>query len=136
MSEVDEGKLQVESDVTIGEFFLEHTRLIPVANDDDVKLDLTIGDEDGFKFTIVLAFETDHINKSPNISYSSDPENGVITVTLKNFSFPYCELTDSLATKKVKVADINDKEIYISFVVFLLKDMSNSILIVFNMYSK
>jgi hypothetical protein len=137
MSETNESKLQVESDVTVDkEFFLEHTRLVPAKKDSNIRLDLTVGGEDGFEFTIVLVFKSDPHEASPQIKYNTDPETNTINVTLINWCYPYYDSMNSVSTKKIKIADIDDKEIFIDLMLFFVKDSDESTLVVFNMYSK
>lgn len=137
MEDVNAGKMQVKSEVVINkEFFLEHTRTFILNKNSSATLDITIGGDDGFEFTIEAKMVQDPSIKEPKIHYESDDETNMITVTFTNWCAPYYNMMTAIGTKKVKIATINDSEVYVDFTLFFTKDVEDTTYIVFNLYSK
>lgn len=137
MEDVNAGKMQVESEIIINkEFFLEHTRTFILNKNSSAKIEITIGGEGGFEFAIETKMVTDPSIKEPKINYETDDEINVITVTFTNWCAPYYNMMSSIGTRKVKIANVDDKEVYVDFTLFFTKDVEETTYVIFNMYSK
>lgn len=137
MEDVNAGKMQVESDIVLDkEFFLEHTRTFITHKNSSAKIEITIGGENGFEFAIEAKMITDPSIKEPKIQYESDDETNVVIVTFTNWCAPYYNMMSSIGTRKVKIANVDDKEIYVDFTLFFTKDVEETTYVIFNMYSK
>ena len=137
MSDVNTGTMAVKSEVIIDkEYFLEHTRSIPVSAGTNAKIEFTVGSEDPLEFAIDVNFKKDLSMEGNKIIMNSDQDTGIISVDFINWTAPYYNALDAVSTEKKQIGNYGDKKLYMNFMVYFVKDVKDSAMLIINLYSK